>query len=106
MRGRFVLWITLIIPEHDGFPAPAKPILPSSHIAPGQNVVVHQRPSGRGLARLRRALIPSWIRALKKSPKSINARPKTAWDKPGFRSAIRRHGRCLIPANGSRLVPC
>lgn len=35
MRGRFVLWITLFIPEHNGFPAPAKPILPSSHIAPG-----------------------------------------------------------------------
>ncbi len=100
MCGRFVLWITLIIPEHYGLPEPAEPILPSYNIAPGQEIIaVVQTPLGRNIARLKWGLIPSWSRDLAKAPKSINARSETAWGKPSFRSAI-RHRRCLIPANG------
>jgi putative SOS response-associated peptidase YedK len=100
MCGRFVLWITLIIPEHYCVSAPLEPIRPSYNIAPGQEIVaVLQTPSGRRIARLHWGLIPSWTRDPAKAPKSINARSETVWEKPSFRSAI-RHRRCLIPANG------
>ncbi|WP_035271575.1 SOS response-associated peptidase [Desulfonatronum thiodismutans] len=99
MCGRFALWITLIIPEHYGLVEPEEPILPSYNIAPGQEIVaVVQTTSGRNITRLKWGLIPSWTRDLGKSPKSINARSETVWDKPCFRSAV-RHRRCLIPAN-------
>ena len=100
MCGRFVLWITLIIPEHYGLPEPGEPISPSYNIAPGQEIIaVVQTPSGRNIARLKWGLLPSWTRDPAKAPKSINACSETVWDKPSFRSAI-RHRRCLIPANG------
>jgi putative SOS response-associated peptidase YedK len=100
MCGRFVLWITLIIPEHYGLPEPGEPIPPSYNIAPGQEIMaVVQTPSGRSIARLKWGLMPSWTRDLAKAPKTINTRSETAWDKPSFRSAI-QHRRCLIPANG------
>lgn len=100
MCGRFVLWITLAIPEHYGLPEPKESIQPSYNIAPGQEIMaLRQGASGRSFARLRWGLIPYWTRDLAKAPKSINARSETAWDKPSFCSAI-RHRRCLIPANG------
>ncbi len=82
MCGRFVLWITLIIPEHYGLPEPEEPILPSYNIAPGQEIVaVVQTPSGRNITRLKWGLIPSWTRNLAKAPKSINFRsPNMKWE--------------------------
>ena len=100
MCGRFALWTTQGITGHYGLAEPEEPILPSYNIAPGREIVaVRQTTAGRLLVRLRWGLIPSWTRDPAKSPKSINARSETVWDKPSFHSAIRSR-RCLVPANG------
>ncbi len=69
------------------------------NIAPSQQVaVVRPGAAGRELGPLQWGLLPSWA----KDPKSLrptNARAETVFDKPMFRTAIRRR-RCLLPADG------
>lgn len=55
--------------------------------------------TGRELVLLRWGLIPFWSKDPAIGNQLINARAETAWEKPSFRNAFRRH-RCLIPASG------
>jgi putative SOS response-associated peptidase YedK len=69
------------------------------NVAPSLRIpVVRQGKSGRALEAMTWGLIPSWSRDLA-GPKPVNARAETVFDKPMFRSAIRRR-RCLVPADG------
>ncbi|WP_045221531.1 SOS response-associated peptidase [Desulfonatronum thioautotrophicum] len=100
MCGRFVLWITLSLADHYDLADSDISIPASYNIAPGQDIVaVVGQSTGRKLVRFQWGFIPSWTKDVIKSPRSINARSETVWEKPSFRSAIRSR-RCLIPANG------
>ena len=69
------------------------------NIAPTQLVVAAAGDAeGRSWRSFRWGLIPAWAKDVKIGSRMINARSETVFDKPAFRSAIRR--RCLIPANG------
>jgi putative SOS response-associated peptidase YedK len=69
------------------------------NIAPSLRVpVVRQGQHGRALEAMTWGLVPSWARDLS-GPKPVNARSETVFDKPMFRTAIRRR-RCLLPADG------
>ena len=100
MCGRFVLWINLSLADHYDLADSDISIPASYNIAPGQDIMAVVRQStGRKLVRFQWGLIPSWTKDVTRSPKSINARSETVWEKPSFRSAIRSR-RSLIPANG------
>lgn len=79
--------------------ADAAALAPRYNIAPSLKVpAVRLRHGARELAALTWGLVPSWAKDLS-STKPINARAETLFEKPMFRTAIRRH-RCLIPADG------
>ncbi|RJP21214.1 MAG: SOS response-associated peptidase [Candidatus Omnitrophota bacterium] len=75
---------------------------PRYNIAPTQPVAAVRQRTGseeRELEFLRWGLIPSWAKDSKIGSRLINAKSETVFEKPAFRSAIRRR-RCLIPADG------
>lgn len=73
---------------------------PRFNIAPTQPIAVVNEKNGAPHFMLARwGLIPGWVKDTKAFPLLINARSETVFEKPAFRSAIRRK-RCLIPANG------
>lgn len=72
---------------------------PRYNVAPSTAVpVVRAARHGRVLEPMSWGLVPSWCKDLS-GQKPINARVETVFDKPMFRSGIRRR-RCLIPADG------
>lgn len=52
------------------------------------------------MKRFRWGLIPVWVKDLKGSYSTINARVETADTKPAFRAAFKAPRRCLIPMGG------
>ncbi len=69
------------------------------NIAPSLQVpVVRERTPGRILETMSWGLLPGWAKDAK-SVRPINARAETVFEKPMFRSAVRRR-RCLVPADG------
>ena len=102
MCGRFTLTTT---PEEvaQHFGLDEIPLLsPRFNVAPGQPIATLARaPEGaRRVLTLRRwGLIPSWAKEPKIGNRMINARIKTAAEKPSFRGAFRKR-RCLVPADG------
>ncbi len=71
---------------------------PRYNIAPSQNIPAILNTFPNELKMVRWGLIPSWAEDEKLSFKMINARAETIFDKPAYRSAIRRR-RCLILAD-------
>lgn len=53
----------------------------------------------RVLRAMRWGLVPSWARDEKKLPNLFNARVETAFEKPSFRSAVKRR-HCVVPMDG------
>ncbi len=79
--------------SHPNFP-------PRYNIAPTQPVpIVRMRDGQREFALVRWGLVPSWAKEVAPSNPLINARSETVYEKPSFRTAIRRR-RCLFPADG------
>jgi len=100
MCGRFALWsgreeieaafaVRLSAEPQTGY-----------NIAPSREVtaVRASREGNREAAFLRWGLVPSWAKAPDSGYRMINARADTVFQKPAYRTAIRRR-RCLIPAN-------
>jgi putative SOS response-associated peptidase YedK len=72
---------------------------PRYNVAPTLRVpVVRTGRHGRALEAMTWGLVPGWAKDLS-GPKPVNARAETVFDKPMFRTAIRRR-RCLLPADG------
>lgn len=101
MCGRFTLVEeSSHIAEQLGFAL--KDSMPKRYnIAPSQYILVARKDEkGQGeVVKLKWGLLPSWVKNAKLSPKPINARAETAFEKPYFRQAFKKR-RCLIPANG------
>jgi putative SOS response-associated peptidase YedK len=77
----------------------ASALAPRYNVAPSLKIpAVRVRRGARELAALTWGLVPNWAKDLS-GTKPINARAEALFDKPMFRTAIRRH-RCLIPADG------
>jgi len=75
-------------------------VSPRYNIAPSQLVAaVAGGTEGRTWRVFCWGLVPSWARDVKIGTRMINARSETVFDKPAFRTAVRRR-RCLIPADG------
>lgn len=73
---------------------------PRYNIAPTQPIAIVSEQNGApGFMLARWGLIPGWVKDTKAFPLLINARSETVFEKPAFRSAVRRK-RCLVPANG------
>lgn len=75
---------------------------PSFNIASSQPVAIVRRESPTGavvLAPARWGFVPAWVADPAGWPRPINARVETLFEKPTWRSAIRRT-RCLVPASG------
>lgn len=53
----------------------------------------------RVMRAMRWGLVPSWARDSQKLPNLFNARVETAFEKPSFRSAVKRR-HCVIPMDG------
>ena len=69
------------------------------NVAPSTAVpVVREGKTGRVLEPMTWGLVPGWSKDLS-GVKPINARAETVFEKPMFRTGIRRR-RCLIPADG------
>ncbi len=73
---------------------------PRYNIAPTQPIPIVRLVDGkRHFALVRWGLLPSWVKDPKTFTLLINARGKSAAEKPAFRAAMKRR-RCLIPADG------
>ncbi len=73
---------------------------PRYNIAPTQAVPVVRLDNGaRHFVLVRWGLVPSWAKEVSPSSPMINARSETIFEKPSFRSAVRRR-RCLFPVDG------
>lgn len=72
---------------------------PRYNIAPTQAVPVVRFDNGaRHFVLVRWGLVPSWAKEISPSSPMINARSETVFEKPSFRSAVRRR-RCLFPVD-------
>lgn len=70
------------------------------NIAPTQAVPVVRSEQGvRHFVLVRWGFVPSWAKEVSSSGPLINARCETVFEKPSFRSAVRRR-RCLFPVDG------
>jgi len=75
---------------------------PSFNVAPSQSVAIARHDAGSGAVVLAAAgwgFVPAWVTDPAKWPKPINGRVETLFEKPTWRTAIRRT-RCLVPASG------
>ncbi len=73
---------------------------PKYNIAPTTKVpVAIASLEGPKLIEARWGLVPHWERDLKSSFKRINARSESVFEKPSYRSVIKKR-RCLVPASG------
>ncbi len=85
----------------EAFGAPLPELKPRYNIAPSQDMLAVRAAEGGGREGLflRWGLIPGWAKEASIGYKMINARSETVFEKPAFRSAVKRR-RCLIPADG------
>lgn len=66
----------------------------------GERPLVGEAPVAQRVVRaMRWGLVPSWARDSQKLPNLFNARVETAFEKPSFRSAVKRR-HCVIPMDG------
>lgn len=102
MCGRFHLE-----PEEDFYPRfglkhkdDDYPLQANHNIKPGQIIptIIHNDKSNH-LTGMKWGFVPVWAKDPKIGYKMINSRSETIFEKPSFRSAIRKT-RCLIPATG------
>ena len=102
MCGRFVQY-SLPFPEAMPWPQLARDLAemtPRYNLAPTQRAAVILAEGGvPALVRLRWGLLPHWIKDLKQSYSTINARIETVAVKPAYRNAW-KHRRCVIPMAG------
>lgn len=102
MCGRFVQ-LPLKFPERLPWPALAgelRETKPRYNLAPTQHVAVVLDADGKpAVRRLRWGLLPGWIKDLKQTYSTINARIETVATKPAYRAAFKAR-RCLIPMAG------
>jgi len=84
-----------------GYNGPPVDMAPRYNVAPTQSVPVVRlnESGGRGIAKLRWGLIPSWAKEAKIGAQMINARADTVATKPAFRAAFNAR-RCVVPADG------
>lgn len=68
------------------------------NVSPGQKVLVIPNKQPRIFDYYTWGLLPSWIKDPKGVNKMINARAETVFEKPFFRTPIRKK-RCLVPAD-------
>lgn len=66
---------------------------------PGAPSAASESPPQRVIRAMRWGLVPSWARDAQKLPNLFNARVETAFEKPSFRSAVKRR-HCVIPMDG------
>ena len=66
---------------------------------PGGSAAVSESAQRRVIRAMRWGLVPSWARDAQKLPNLFNARVETAFEKPSFRSAVKRR-HCVIPMDG------
>ena len=89
----------------EGPRSPRFNIAPTTTIAvlalghPGGSAAVSESAQRRVIRAMRWGLVPSWARDEKKLPNLFNARVETAFEKPSFRSAVKRR-HCVIPMDG------
>lgn len=78
-----------------------KNIQDNFNVAPGQVMpVIHTNEKGKQVLEMMKwGLVPFWAKDPKIGYRLINARDDTIFDKPMWRSVIRKK-RCLIPADG------
>ena len=99
MCGRFVQ-LPLQFPERlpwPGLTAALSELTPRYNLAPTQRAAVVLDDAGNPqVRRLRWGLLPHWMKDLKQSYSTINARIETVDTKPSFRSAFKSR-RCVIP---------
>lgn len=70
------------------------------NVAPGQRMpVIIEDEDGRKAEVMMWGLVPSWSKDPKIGYKLINARAESVFDKPIWRTAVKKR-RCLIPADG------
>lgn len=75
-------------------------ILPNKNVKPGQIIPTIITANNRNkLTGMKWGFIPVWAKDPKIGYKMINSRSETIFEKPSFRSAVRKT-RCLIPATG------
>ena len=74
-------------------------IKPSYNISPSKEFPVIYKKEKILIEYMKWGLIPSWTKELDLKKIIINARSETLYDKPAFKSLIKKK-RCLIPSNG------
>jgi len=103
MCGRFVQ-LPLQFPEQCPWPEIAADLMAITakyNLAPTQRAAVVMDEDGAIVAKkLRWGLLPFWVKDLKGTFSTINARVETVATKPAFRSAFKAPRRCLIPMQG------
>ena len=103
MCGRFVQ-LPLLFPDQSPWPELASDLMALTekyNLAPTQRAAVVLGTEGTpAVKKLRWGLLPSWVKDLKGSFSTINARVETVATKPAFRAAFKAPRRCLIPMAG------
>lgn len=100
MCGRFVQTSSLKLqrdfPARQGFE-----IADNYNLAPTQRAAVVMEADGQlTVKKLRWGLLPPWMKDLKGTFSTINARVETVATKPAFRAAFKAPRRCLVPMAG------
>ena len=101
MCGRFVSASSPDeLAQYFGAEPPDSILEPSYNVAPTADVYALVESEGhRKIDVMRWGLIPFWAKDMKIGSKMTNARSETLFEKPAFRSAVKRR-RCLIPVDG------
>jgi len=103
MCGRFTISFVIGLSERFQARIPSFDLIPRYNIAPSQEVpvVVRAHPDGaeNEIRMMRWGLVPSWAKDPSRSPKPVNARAETLFEKPMFRELLQKR-RCLVPATG------
>ncbi len=74
---------------------------PRDYVTPGSPIAIVRKGSNnqRQFVLVRWGLVPSWVKDVQPGRPLTNARSETIYEKPSFKTAIRRR-RCLFPADG------
>jgi putative SOS response-associated peptidase YedK len=97
--GRFALTITARFFERFELPEDSISCTTRLNISPGQPSPVIFDLEGRKIVEMQWGLVPSWAKDIKIGSKMFNARSETLYEKPSFRTLLKRK-RCLVPASG------